>query len=119
MSWHPVPDAAAVTAALEAPASAVPVRIGDTALILTRDARGTLHALANECPHQGAAVCRETQRGAESLECPNHFWVFDLAGTFRGSRLALDMGRTAPPDPAKDLAEFACREADGTVEVQL
>ena len=95
MSWQQVPDAAAVASALAAPSSAVPVRVGDAALVLTRDAAGTLRALSNECPHQGATVCRSAEQSADALECPNHYWVFDLAGTFQGSRLALDMGRTA------------------------
>ena len=119
MSWHPVPDAAALARALAAPASAVPVRVAGVPLVLTRDDEGTLRALSNECPHQGATVCRATEHGVASLECPNHYWVFDLAGTFRGSRLALDMGRTAPPDPAKNLREHPCRETDGLIEVDL
>ena len=119
MSWCPVPDAAAVAAALAEPASAVPVRVGDAPLVLTRDAEGVLRALSNECPHQGAAVCRSAEHGAQSLECPNHFWVFDLAGTFQGSRVALELGRTAPPDPAKDLRGVPCREVDGVIEVDV
>ena len=119
MSWHEVPDAAAVARALAEPLSAVPVRVAGRALVLTRDGAGQLRALANECPHQGATVCRSPSSGADHLECPNHFWVFDLAGTFEGSRLALAAGRTAPPDPAKNLAERPCREVGGGVEVQL
>ena len=119
MSWQQVPDAAAVASALAAPSSAVPVRVGDASLVLTRDSAGSLRALRNECPHQGATVCRTASSGEDHLECPNHFWVFDLAGTFEGSRLALAAGRTAPRDPAKDLAGHPCREVGGGVEVQL
>ncbi|KMK73222.1 Rieske 2Fe-2S domain-containing protein [Kocuria rhizophila] len=119
MSWQQVPDAAAVTRALAGPSSAVPVRVGDASLVLTRDSAGFLRALRNECPHQGATVCRSAEQGADALECPNHYWVFDLAGTFQGSRLALEMGRTAPPDPAKNLPEVPCREVAGLVEVDV
>ncbi|GAA2518877.1 MAG: Rieske 2Fe-2S domain-containing protein [Kocuria rhizophila] len=119
MSWHEVPDAAAVARALAEPLSAVPVRVAGRELVLTRDGDGRLRALTNECPHQGATVCRTASSGEDHLECPNHFWVFDLAGTFEGSRLALAAGRTAPRDPAKDLAGHPCREVGGGVEVQL
>lgn len=119
MSWQQVPDAAAVARALAAPSSAVPVWVGDTALVLTRDAAGTVRALRNACPHQGATVCRAAEHGADVLECPNHYWVFDLAGAFQGSRLALDLGRTAPPDPAKNLPELPCREVAGLLEVDV
>ena len=119
MSWQQVPDAASAASALAAPSSPVPVRVGDLALVLTRDGAGTLRALRNECPHQGATVCRSAEQSADALECPNHYWVFDLAGTFQGSRLALEMGRTAPPDPAKNLPEVPCREVAGLVEVDV
>ncbi|MDO4918122.1 Rieske 2Fe-2S domain-containing protein [Kocuria sp.] len=119
MSWHPVDDAAVLVPQLAAPSSAVPVRVAGVPLVLTRDTAGTLHALGNECPHQGATVCRAPQRGETTLECPNHYWVFDLDGTFRGSRLALERGRTAPEDPAKNLREHPCREVAGGIEVWL
>ena len=119
MSWYPVPDAAALLQTLDGPCRAVPVRVAGIPLVLTRDHDGALHALRNECPHQGATVCRAAEHGVSSLECPNHYWVFDLAGTFQGSRLALDMGRTAPSDPAKNLPEVPCREVADLVEVDV
>ena len=119
MSWHRVPDDAALARVLAGPPAAVPVRGAGHALILTRDEHGTLRALENECPHQGATICREAVTGQDTLECPNHFWLFDLEGTFEGSRLAVAAGRTAPQDPAKDLATHACRVVDGGIEVEL
>lgn len=115
MSWCRAVDAAQ----LGGPPAAVPVRVRDVALVITRDAAGTVHAFHNQCPHQGATVCREPQHGEPALECPNHFWVFDLDGSFRGSRLAFAAGRTPPPDPAKDLTEVPCRVVGDTVEVEL
>ena len=108
---------------LEASAVAQPgdfatVRAGGASLLMTRDEQG-LHVLRNTCPHQGAPVCREASGRAESFECPNHYWVFGLDGTFQGSRIALATGRTAPPDPAKNLREFPCRVTNATVEVDI
>ena len=54
---------------------------------------GTLHAIRNRCPHQGAELCRGTVSGTmlpaapgeyeyglegRVLRCPWHFWEFDL-----------------------------------------
>lgn len=115
MSWQP----AVAAASLAEPKTAVPVRVEGTGLLITRDEHGTVRAFENQCPHQAATVCRESQVGAATVECPNHFWVFGLDGTFQGSRIALASGRTAPPDPEKNLREFPCRVIGATVEVNL
>ena len=54
---------------------------------------GTLHAIKNRCPHQGAELCRGTVSGpmlpaapgeyeygleGRVLRCPWHFWEFDI-----------------------------------------
>ena len=115
MSWQPAVPAAHVSE----PNTAVPARVAGTGLIITRDEAGTVRAFENQCPHQAATVCREPQVGEATVECPNHYWVFGLDGTFRGSRIALASGRAAPPDPAKNLREFPCRVTDTTVEVDV
>lgn len=58
--------------------------IGDTPVIITRDAEGRLHALQNRCAHRGALVCREPRGNADSLQCVYHQWTYDLAGKLRG-----------------------------------
>jgi p-cumate 2,3-dioxygenase alpha subunit len=52
-------------------------------ILFTRDARGTLHALFNTCPHRGAQVCRERTGSARSFQCFYHGWVFAPDGTLR------------------------------------
>ena len=115
MSWQPAVKAAELTEAN----TAVPARVDGTGLLITRDESGTVRAFENQCPHQAATVCRESQVGETTVECPNHYWVFGLDGTFKGSRIALAAGRTPPPDPEKSLREFPCRVTDATVEVDL
>jgi phenylpropionate dioxygenase-like ring-hydroxylating dioxygenase large terminal subunit len=109
--WERVVEATAVPGPLDfvtAPTSTGPV-------LVTRDAEGGLHVLRNTCTHQQAMVCRAAAGRAETFECPNHYWVFGPDGRFLGSRLALDAGRTAPPDPAKDLPAAAVDVVDGWV----
>lgn len=115
MTWQPALDAASLTE----PNTAVPVRVAGTALLITRDENGTVRAFENQCPHQAATVCREAQTGEPTVECPNHYWVFGLDGTFRGSRIALSAGRAAPSDPEKNLREVPCRELDTTIDVDV
>ena len=56
--------------------------------------KGTLYAIKNSCPHQGAELCRGTVGGTmlpsdtpgqynyaydgQILRCPWHFWEFDI-----------------------------------------
>lgn len=103
--------------AVARPGDFVTLRAGGAALLVTRDDQG-LHVLHNICPHQGATVCRAASGRAESFECPNHYWVFSPDGTFEGSRLALALGRQAPPDPAKDLRRVPHRLVEGWIEIE-
>lgn len=109
--WERVAEASAVAAPLDfvtGSSSAGPV-------LVTRDAGGSLHVLRNTCTHQQAIVCREAAGRAETFECPNHYWVFAADGRFLGSRLALEAGRRAPPDPAKDLTAVEADVVGGWV----
>jgi choline monooxygenase len=59
----------------------------DEPLLLTRDAAGTLHALANVCTHRGMLVCEEAQAAtaaapADVLRCRYHGRRFGLDGRF-------------------------------------
>lgn len=57
--------------------------VGGREILLTRDAKGELHALLNTCPHRGARVCRERNGSAKSFQCFYHGWVFGLDGALR------------------------------------
>ncbi|MBI2801164.1 MAG: Rieske 2Fe-2S domain-containing protein [Gammaproteobacteria bacterium] len=54
--------------------------IGDTPVIVTRDADGGVNVLQNRCAHRGALVCREPRGNAKHLECVYHQWAYDLRG---------------------------------------
>ena len=64
------------------------IRIGDQALLLTRDLEGRLQAFHNTCRHRGSALCREA-RGrfpGAGIVCPYHGWTYSLQGELRGAR---------------------------------
>jgi Rieske 2Fe-2S family protein len=60
------------------------LRIGATGVLLTRDDRGSIHALANICRHRGhelLACGASTVRGV--VQCPYHAWSYELDGSLR------------------------------------
>jgi choline monooxygenase len=76
-----------------------------TPVLLTRDASGQVHALANICRHRGVRVADGAGR-AKNFTCPFHAWTYDLGG-----RLV-----TVPTARA---FEGMCRELKGLVELPV
>ncbi|CAM8622387.1 HcaE Phenylpropionate dioxygenase and related ring-hydroxylating dioxygenases, large terminal subunit [Comamonadaceae bacterium] len=71
--WHPVTASTSLT---DAPLA---ITLLEQELVLWRDATGSAHAWADQCPHRGAKlslgrVC------AGRLECPYHGWQFEAGG---------------------------------------
>ena len=58
--------------------------VGDAAVVVTRDADGTLSAWVNRCAHRGAMVCRAARGNARSFACAYHQWSYDCHGNLRG-----------------------------------
>lgn len=58
--------------------------IGDTPVIVTRDAEGGVNVVQNRCAHRGALVCRNLRGNAKHLECVYHQWAYDLKGGLIG-----------------------------------
>ncbi|HWI41292.1 MAG TPA: Rieske (2Fe-2S) protein [Verrucomicrobiae bacterium] len=46
--------------------------------VLLVNAGGTIHALENECPHQGSPLLGGMVKDAHTLTCPRHGYRFDL-----------------------------------------
>ena len=67
-------------AELPAPKSFVTAFVGDMPVVVTRDARGELHAWENRCAHRGALVCMQPRGSAERFSCIYHNWTYDHAG---------------------------------------
>ena len=54
--------------------------IGDTPVLLTRDAAGNISVFKNRCTHRGALLMREPRGNAQTFNCVYHQWSFDLTG---------------------------------------
>ena len=64
---------------IQAPGSWCTVSFADISLVLTRDAQGKLHALANACRHRGAPLATDEGQ-SRNLVCPYHAWSYGLDG---------------------------------------
>jgi choline monooxygenase len=83
----------------------------DEPLLLTRDAQGQVHALANVCTHRGMLVCEEVAAPSDVLRCRYHGRRFALDGRFLSMpnfEDALDF-----PTAADDLARVPLGEWRG------
>lgn len=58
--------------------------VGETPVIVMRDADGTINVVVNRCAHRGALVCREARGNRANLECVYHQWAYDLKGNLIG-----------------------------------
>ena len=54
--------------------------IGEDPVILTRDAKGQLHAMLNICRHRGNRVVRADDGNAKNFMCTYHGWTYSSDG---------------------------------------
>lgn len=79
-AWHWV----GLEAEISQPGAFTTRRIGDTPVIVVRDAAGAVNVFVNRCSHRGALLCVEQRGQAKQFTCVYHNWSFDLAGRLRG-----------------------------------
>lgn len=89
--------------------------LGAESLIITRDAKGEVHALLNSCRHRGSRVCLEPSGHARSLVCPYHQWVYGLDGRLLSARLMPE----SFDKPAFGLGRAQAHELEGLIFICL
>lgn len=57
--------------------------VGETPVLVTRDADGQIHAMINRCAHKGALVCLKKKDNVASLTCVYHAWNYGLDGRLK------------------------------------
>lgn len=57
--------------------------IGETPVIVVRDADGSIKVLVNQCAHRGNTVCREARGNRKEFTCIYHQWSYDLKGNLQ------------------------------------
>jgi anthranilate 1,2-dioxygenase large subunit/terephthalate 1,2-dioxygenase oxygenase component alpha subunit len=79
--------------------------VGDTPVVMVRDADDGIHVLANRCAHRGNLVCLKTRGNAERFTCVYHNWIYDLRGRLTSVAFRRGIGgRGGMPDDF-DMAE--------------
>jgi anthranilate 1,2-dioxygenase large subunit/terephthalate 1,2-dioxygenase oxygenase component alpha subunit len=58
--------------------------VGETPVVVARDAEGDLYAFENRCTHRGALIALEKAGKAESFQCVYHAWSYSLQGDLTG-----------------------------------
>jgi len=57
------------------------MKAGRQPMIITRDAKGELHALVNACMHRGATLTRVRKGNQSTFTCPFHAWCYKSNGS--------------------------------------
>jgi anthranilate 1,2-dioxygenase large subunit len=58
--------------------------VGDTPVIVSRDADGELYAFENRCAHRGALIALDQRGNAKDFSCVYHAWTYDRQGNLTG-----------------------------------
>ena len=89
---------------LAKPGDYVATTIGETAVIVVRDAAGAINAFVNRCAHRGNLLCLERSGSVKEFSCIYHGWTYDLAGQLTGVAFEHGVKRQGgmPPEFRKD-----------------
>ena len=69
---------------LSKPGDFVSTTVGETAVIVVRDAAGAINAFVNRCIHRGNLLCYERQGNTKAFNCIYHGWTYNLTGQLTG-----------------------------------
>ncbi|WP_372658580.1 aromatic ring-hydroxylating dioxygenase subunit alpha [Hydrogenophaga sp.] len=59
--------------------------VGETPVVVARDADGEIYAFENRCSHRGALICLEKSgKDAKDFQCVYHAWTYSLKGDLKG-----------------------------------
>src|ERR1700740_1762586 len=86
------------------PGDYIATTIGETAVIVTRDAEGQVNAFPNRCVHRGNLLCLERRGNVKEISCIYHGWTYDLTGKLTGVAFERSVKRQGgmPPEFRKD-----------------
>jgi anthranilate 1,2-dioxygenase large subunit len=83
--------------------------VGDTPIIVNRDANGTIHAFVNRCAHRGALVRRELSGNATEHTCIYHQWCYGLDGGLKSIPFRRGIRGKGGLDAGFDMAAHGLR----------
>ena len=86
-------------------------------VVITRDAKGEVHAMLYVCRHRGALICAEGIGSGRALTCPYHAWSYGMDGELKalyGEATFGDFDKTK-----RSLVQLPCVEVAGLIFVCL
>ena len=83
--------------------------VGDTPVIVNRDAEGAVHAFVNRCAHRGAVVRRELSGNAQNHICLYHQWCYGLDGGLKSIPFRRGIRGKGGLDPSFDMQAHGLR----------
>src|SRR6266852_2407927 len=85
-------------------------QVGDTPVIVNRDASGAIHAFVNRCAHRGALVRRESSGNATEHTCIYHQWCYRLDGSLNSIPFRRGIRGKGGLDAGFDMAAHGLRK---------
>ena len=70
---------------LATPGDVVPVSVGRSPVLLTRNGEGAINAFHNVCRHRCTVLVEKPANVGKAMRCPYHSWVYDLDGRLRSA----------------------------------
>ena len=58
--------------------------VGETNVVVSRAADGSIHAFENSCAHRGAKIVSKVRGNTKRHTCPYHLWTYSLQGDLTG-----------------------------------
>jgi anthranilate 1,2-dioxygenase large subunit len=83
--------------------------VGDTPVIVNREADGRVHAFVNRCAHRGAMVRRELSGNASEHTCIYHQWCYGLDGALKSIPFRRGVRGKGGLDPGFEMAGHGLR----------
>lgn len=112
-----VPLPLALSCELVGPNSWKAIDVVGTPVVITRDAKGQVHAMLNVCRHRGAEVCAPGLGKSRTLTCPYHAWSYAMDGSLAGLYGAATFGEL--DKSSRGLVPLPAEERHGLVFVCL
>lgn len=87
--------------------------VGDTPVVVVKDADGEIYAFENRCAHRGALIALEKSGKADSFQCVYHAWSYNLQGDLTG--VAFEKGVKGKGG----MPEHFCKEEHGPRKLRI
>ncbi|RYF69992.1 MAG: Rieske (2Fe-2S) protein [Comamonadaceae bacterium] len=87
--------------------------VGDTPVVVVKDADGEVYAFENRCAHRGALIALDKSGKADSFQCVYHAWSYNLQGDLTG--VAFEKGVKGKGG----MPEHFCKEEHGPRKLRI